>query len=193
MGYAISWIAFKGMTAGRTAELLALSPSGEFEEVPESMFSGVLLDSGWYVVVINEYAHEFVRERALHRVSATAEVVAATIEEHVMFSSAAAWKNGNLIWKVTHASESGPRHLAEHGTLPERYRSVKERLLAAQQLEDEGAREVDYVFDLPLELAEAIVGFKHDKLLDARFETLKPVAAGSGLLSRLFRKTRAPH
>ena len=193
MGYAISWIAFKDKTAAQTAELLALSPTGEYEEMPESMFSGVLLDNEWYVVVINDYAHEFVRERTLQRVSATAEVVAAAIEEHVMFSSAESWKNGNLIWKVTHASESGPRHLEEHGTLPERYLSVKERLLAAQQREDEGAREVDYVFDLPLELAEAIVGFKHDKVLDARFETLKPVGAGSGLLSRLFRKTREPH
>ncbi len=189
MGYAISWIAFKGHTAEQTAELLALSPSGKFEEVPESMFCGVHLDKGWYVVVINEYGHKFVRERSLRRVSGAADVVAVAIEEHVMFSSAEAWKNGNLVWKVRHESESGPRHLEEQGSLPAQYGSVKGRLLAAQQRENEGAHEVDYVFDVPLEISEAIVGFKHDRILDRRFEILRPTTAGGGLLSRLFRES----
>ncbi|HWY22294.1 MAG TPA: hypothetical protein VNX26_13800 [Candidatus Acidoferrum sp.] len=191
MGYAISWIALRGKTDAQAAELVGLAPSGKFEEVPESMFSGVRLDNGWYVVVINEYGHKLVRERSLQRVSAAADVVAAAIEEHVMFSSAEAWKNGKLIWRVTHASGSSRRHLEEHGSLPGEYLAVKERLLAARQREDEGAREVDYVFDVPLELSEAIVGFKHDRILDRRFEILKPIAAtaGGGLLSRLFRES----
>ncbi len=144
----------------------------------------------WYVVVVNEYRHKFVRERALRRLSAEADVVAAAIEEHVMFSSAEAWQKRNLSWRVAHASESGRRHLEEHGSLPGQYLAIKERLLAAQQREDEGAREVDYVFDVPLELAEAIVGFKHDRVLNDRFEVLKPVAnGGRGLLSRLFKES----
>jgi hypothetical protein len=189
MGYAISWIAFRGKTDAQAAELLGLSPSGKFEEVPESMLCGVRLDNGWYVVVINEYGHKLVRERSLQRVSAAADVVASAIEEHVMFSSAEAWKNGKLIWRVTHVSGSSRRHLEERGSLPGQYLAVKERLLAAQQREDEGAREVDYVFDVPLELSEVIVGFKHDRILDRRFEILKPPAAGGGLLSRLFRES----
>lgn len=131
MGYAISWIAFKDKTAAQAGELLALSPSGEFTEVPEHMFSGVRLENGWYVVVIDECGHKFVRERSLQRVSEAVDVVAAAIEEHVMFSSAEAWKNGRRLWKVAHASESGPRHLEERGSLPEQYRALKERLLAA--------------------------------------------------------------
>jgi hypothetical protein len=191
MGYAISWIAFKDKTAAQAGELLALSPSGEFTEVPERMFSGVRFENGWYVVVIDECGHKLVRERSLQRMSAAVDIVAVAIEEHVMFSSAEAWKNGRLFWRVAHASESGRRHLEEYGSFPEQYRALKERLLAAQQREDEGAHEVDYVFDVPLELAEAIVGFKHDRILDGRFECLKPVAAsaGGGLLSRLFRES----
>jgi hypothetical protein len=189
MGYAISWIAFKDKTAAQAAELLGLSPSGELEQEPESMFCGVRLDNGWYVVVINEYGHRFVRERALQGVSAAADVVAATIEEHVMFCSAEEWEGGNLMWKVSHESEKDLRHLEEQGSLPGQYLAVRERLLAAQQRENEGGGEVDYVFDVPLELADAIVGFKHDRILDRRFEVLKPVGAGGGLLSRLFRES----
>lgn len=189
MGYAISWIAFKNKTAAQAAELLGLSPSGKFDEVPESMFCGVLLGNGWYVVVVDEYGHKVMRERSLQRVSAAAEVVAVAIEEHVMSSSAEAWKNGGRIWKISHESESGPRNLEELGSFPEGYPSIKERLLAAQQREDDGAREVDFVFDVPLELSDAIVGFKHDRILDRRFEILKPATAGNGLLSRLFRES----
>ena len=38
MGYAISRIAFRGKTDAQAAELLGLSPSGKFEEVPESAY-----------------------------------------------------------------------------------------------------------------------------------------------------------
>jgi hypothetical protein len=188
MGYAISWIAFQDKTAAQGAELLGLFLSGRLEQEPESMFCGVRLDKGWYVVVINEYGHKLVSDRSLGRLSGSGSVIAATIEEHVMFCSAEEWNGGKLIWKVSHQSEKGPRHLEETGSPPVRYLAVKERLLAAQQREDEGAREVDYVFDVPLELAEAIVGFKHDRLINERFEVLKPVA-GRGLLSRLFRES----
>jgi hypothetical protein len=188
MGYATSWIAFRGKTDAQAAELLGLSPSGKFEEVPESMFSGVRLDNRWYGVVINEYGHKFVRERSLQRVSAAADVVATAIEEHAMFTSAEAWTSGNVIWRVSHPSGSS-RHLEEHGSLPGQYFAVKERLLAAEQREDEGDREPDYVFDVRLELSQAIVGCKHNRVLDSRFEVLKPLAvtAGGGPLSRLFR------
>jgi len=189
MGYAISWIAFEGKTATEVADLLSLSPSGKFDEVPRDMFSGARLDSGWYVVVIDKYAHKFVRARTLERVSTATGVIAATVEEHVMFSSAEAWKSGRLIWKITHEGENGPRNLKERGSLPAEYSPIKTRLLAAQQEEDAGTREVDYFFDMPLDLAEAITGYKHDKALAARFEILKrgTSTVAGGLFSRLFR------
>ena len=210
MGYAISWIAFKDKTAQQVFELLSLSPSGTFAEEPEGMFSGAQLDTGWYLVFINEYGHKFIGKNSLQRVSMDremdremdSEVVAVAVEEHVMFSSAEAWKSGKLIWKVTHEGEGGPlgpRHLEEHGILPKEYQSTKQRLLAAQKQEDQNEPEVDHIFDIPLELAESIVGFKHDKVVNARFEILKleilkpESGPGAGLLSRLFRKEKDRH
>ena len=192
MGYAISWIAFKDKTGPQAAEMLALSCSGEFDEVPEGMFSGTLLDRGWYVVVIDKFGHAFVSDSSLRRLSASGTVVAAVIEEHVMFCSAQEWNGGKVIWKVSHESEKGLRHLEEQGSLPEEYASIKQRLLAEQQREDQGAKEVDYVFEVPLQLAESIAGFKHDKALDAQFEILRPMSSptSGGLLSRLFRNKK---
>src|SRR5260370_41316935 len=136
MGYAISWIAFKHKTAAQVTDLLALAPSGKYEEVPHGMFSGVSLDTGWYLVYINKCEHRIVSARNLQRGSASAEIVAAVIEEHVMFSSAEGWENGSLIWKVSDASESGIDHLEEHGSLPVKYQEIRQRMLAAQKQEE---------------------------------------------------------
>jgi hypothetical protein len=128
-----------------------------------------------------------VSPRNLERVSASAEVVAGMVEEHVMFSSAEAWKNGSLVWKVSHVSESGIDHLEEQGSLPVNYQEIRHRLLAAQKQEDEEELIVDHVFDVPLEIAESIVGYKHDKQFHAQFEILNPIVpAKQGLFSRLF-------
>jgi hypothetical protein len=192
MGCSISWIAFEDRTAQQVAEMLNLSCSGEFDEVPRSLFSGATFATGWYVVVIDEFEHKFVSDRSLRRLSGSGRVIAAATEEHVMVASAEEWNCGSLTWKVAHESEKGPRHLEERGALPEGYLSIKRRLMEEQRREDEGAKEVDYVIEVPLQLAESIVGYKHDKFLNARFEVLKPVAgsASSGLLSRLFSRSR---
>jgi hypothetical protein len=190
MGYSISWIAFEGRTAPQAAEMLNLSCSGEFDEVPRSLFSGASFQTGWYVVVIDRFAHKFVSDGSLRRLSGSGRVIAARTEEHVMFSSAEEWSGGNRAWKVSHESEKGPRHLKEEGVFPEGYASIKQRLLAQQQREDDGAKEVDYVIEVPLQLAESIVGYKHDKALEARFEILKPGSgsSGGGLISRWLRR-----
>lgn len=128
MGYSISWIAFRDKTADEAAQLLALARTGQFEEVPESMFSGVKLDTGWYLIVINEHGHPLTQEKSLQRVSASCEVIVALIEEHVMASSAECWKDGTQRWAVAHEFESGAGDLKEQGALPEVYRGIKDGL-----------------------------------------------------------------
>lgn len=188
MGYAISWIAFKDKTAAKVCELLGLAASGESEEEPSGKFSGTLLGNGWYLGVIDEHAHKFVGERALKRVSESGDVVAATVEEHVMFSSAERWKDENLMWRIVHIGENGPDHLEERGTLPPEYAAIKDRLLAAQATEDAERGDVDFMFEAGLELAKSIVGYKHDEIFEGRFERLEPATAGGGLFSRFFGK-----
>src|SRR5687768_4555147 len=153
MGYSISWIALRNKAPEEAAQLLGLSFTGETEEVPESMFSGMKLGTGWYLVVINRHGHRLVQEKSLKEISASCEVIAASIEEHVMSCAVQCWKNGRLQWAVAHESETGIDHLEERGTLPVIYRPIKDRLLVAQKTADG----VDYVFDVPLELTEAIV------------------------------------
>lgn len=147
------------------------------------MFGGVKLDTGWYLIVINENGQEIVGEKNLRHVSAACDIVAACIEEHVMVSSAEYWSNGVQAWAVSHASDLGATHLDEHGAFPAAYAGIKDGLLAQQKLGD-----ADYVFDIPLKLAEAIVGYKHDEPSRIEFEVLSKATKPSagGFLSRLF-------
>jgi hypothetical protein len=138
MGFAISRVAFKGKSAPEIRELLSLAPTGRFEEVPEGVFSAAALSDGWYVLVINRHAHEFISEETLKQVSSGCDVVAVTVAEHAMFSSAEGWTNGSKLWWLVHSNP-----------------------------------EVDHVFDVPLEPAESITGFKHDKSINVDFEILE--------------------
>lgn len=187
MGYAISWIAFKDKSAAQVQERLSLAPTGRLKEMPEGMFSAASFGS-WYLVFIGRHAHEFVRESMLEKLSADCEVVAAIVEEHVMFSSAECWISGKRVWSATHDAQSGTDHLAETGSLPASFQAIKARLFAEQSKEkaDDPMR-VDHIFDAPLELAESLTGFKHDKANESKFEVLKKKAS-EGFLARLFGK-----
>ena len=124
----------------------------------------------------------------LEKLSADCEVVAATVEEHVMVSSAECWRSGRRLWSVAHDSQSSADHLVESGSPPASFQAIKDRLFAAQSKEkaDDPMR-VDHLFDAPLELAESLTGFKHDKEVEAKFEVLKKKAP-DGFFARLFAK-----
>lgn len=189
MGYAISWIAFRDKTAAEVQECLSLVPTGKFEDMPEGMFSATQLGP-WYLVWIAWHAHEFVGESSLRKLSSSSEVVAATVEEHVMFSSAEYWSGGKRVWSVVHDAEVETEHLIESGSLPASFLPIRERLFAAQKKErNEDEMGVDHIFDAPLELAESLTGFKHDKVIEAQFEVLKKKPSG-GFFAGLFGEKR---
>lgn len=187
MGFAISWLAFEHLEPEKVHNLLALQPTGETSEVAEAMFNGATLPNGWYLVLINETDHAYLQRERLAAFSAGGRVIAVSVEEHVMVCWASEWRNGQEEWTVTHSSEEGPEHLDESGQLPETYAAIRSRSIAEQAAEDANGGNVDYLFNVPLELARSIVGYSHDEATDVVFETLEPRASEKrGLLGRLF-------
>jgi hypothetical protein len=128
--------------------------------------------------------HALISDRILALVSAKTDAVACSIEEHVMVSLACQWSGGAEVWSATHDAQRSIEHLEVTGRLPDFADEVRSQLLA-QQAEETGADvQVDFVFEVPLELARRIVGFKHDEEGDpARFEVLE-TRPGSQLISR---------
>ena len=175
MGYSMSWLAAHG-PAEAIRETLGLRVTGEQLEMPEAPIVGAALGTGWYLVVATSADHALVDDSSLERLSANTDVIACSIEEHVMCSSAALWSGGSRIWSVMHDAQRAIDHLDAAGQLPPFFPEVRDQGLAQQAAEGGAGADVDLVFDVPLETARRITGFRHDAGGEpARFDVLEPV------------------
>jgi hypothetical protein len=58
--------------------------------------------------------------------------------------------------------------------LPAAYASIRERLTAKQKAQGERPR-VDYIFDIPIEVAAAVTGFHYNRGTSAGYPDLEPL------------------
>jgi hypothetical protein len=141
---------------------LGLSPTGQRDEFPaESPIGGASLPGGWYAVVFDRYDHALLADEVLKALSENCELVAAGAEEHVMSSFAEGWRNGERIWSVVHDADEGLGHLEADGSLPDGFEAIRSERLEEQKAAGGDEADVDYVFDVPLDVATRITGFSH--------------------------------
>jgi len=157
MGFKISWIGFHGLGKAEILDLIGAADTGVVEEVPESPLCGAELPGGWYILFANDF--EFVTEDLLARCA----LVACQLHEGVMYSAAYGYERGEQKWMLTHEGDQEITSLDVSGSPPSQFEGIRERL--AKEQEDEGgdASEVDFYFDIPVETAEAVCGYRHDR------------------------------
>ena len=86
-----------------------------------------------------------------------------------MFSSVAFFNTGTLSWRITHDAQEANDHLRVEGQPPASLAHIQ-----AEQLARVGEdREVDFIFDIPVRVAQETVGFRHDGASSAAFEVLR--------------------
>lgn len=206
MGYSLSWLAIKGKSPDTVREALGLRPTGAREEFPESELCAAELPGGWYLVV-SDHTPYVAPDAALPTLSAGCELVTCFVEEHVMASAATGWKDGRKLWSVTHDAQRGHEHFVAEGDLPPDYAAIRDRLLAKQRQEDvekpPSARAAqrksgdfsqmrcDYLFNIPVDLAQALTGYTHDEDIPGQegepFEVLvSTTPAKKSFLKKLF-------
>ena len=196
MGYAISWYAVREANAEQFLQSLGLSPTGETSDFPDSLIATAKLDTGWRVLWYNKYVCPFLRERDLRRISTEYDVLMCRIEEHVMASSAEVWSGDRRKWWLSHQGEVGPKGLDTEGELPNSFAAIQQEMEQLQLAEGGDNAGVDYVFEIPLKVAQSLVGFKHDEdcphLVDKQFVELSRTAPVGGFFRRLFAGWRSP-
>jgi hypothetical protein len=160
MGYSLSWVAVRGKTAEEVLRELGLRATGEREEIPESPIVAAKLNDQLYLVLANNDSR-FAEDEGLRRLSVGCELISCFVEEHVMCSRAAAWKGGEERWSVSHDAQIGIEHLEAKGALPSSYSGIRDRLAAERG--KAGPDAADFLFDVPVELAKAETGFRHDQ------------------------------
>jgi hypothetical protein len=192
MGWSITWCAVPEEKAEQFLNQLGLSPTGETEELPESLISMANLDTGWRLIWYNKYDCPFLRPRDLGTLSSDKDVLMCLVEEHVMASSSEMWSQGKRKWWLSHEGENGPKGLATDGDLPESFPAIRSEMEQAQLDAGGDQAGVDYIFEIPLKLAESLVGFKHDEddkhVIDGHYVVLSRTEPAGGLLRRLFGK-----
>lgn len=175
MGYSLSWIAVKGKPAQAVRDELSFRRTDKREEIPESELAAVEMPSGWYLIVSN-HTEQVVSDAAMRRLASSGcELVTCFVEEHVMISRATGWKDGQLQWSVTHDGQKGLLHLDVQGEPPAEFAAIRDRTFAEQSA---GDRDCDYLFDIPVETARSMTGYRHDEdipgLSGEVFEVLAP-------------------
>ena len=98
-----------------------------------------------------------------------------------MYSASVGWSDGRKMWSVVHDSEKAAGHLAVDGSVPAEFSQIRATQEAKQRTEDEADAGVDCIFDVPIDLAKALTGFRHDESVagsdPAPFEVLVHVLA----------------
>jgi len=166
MGASLSWFAVRGKTPEAVLRDFGLKNIGK--EYCKTPFCGGALPSGWFLVIHGR--HEFANDEA-RSLSSGCEVIACFVEEHVMVSRAAGWKDGKQIWSVTHDAQEGDGHLDVEGEPPAAFAAIRDRL-SKQQEEDGGA---DFIFNIPVDLAKVVTGHCHEERPEITFDNfVKP-------------------
>jgi len=160
MGFSISWVAVQGMSKAQALELLGFKDTGIPDETNASDFSGAELPDGWYLVFSNDYA--FLDRDRLEAISAGCRIMACNVEEHVMASGAYFFESGREVWTIEHESEQGIFHLDSSGAMPPHFDRIRERLFQQQNNRGGEGSNVDYIFDVPVEVAREVCSFRHD-------------------------------
>lgn len=185
MGFSVSWLAVPEAEKNNALKALGLAESNERQAVPESEFVGAVLATGWYLVWFDDASPAALKPESLRALSARTELLACQIEEHSMCSTAAHWVNGIERWFVAHDAEDGLTNLEVTGSPPAALESIRIKHLQLQ----EGASNVDHVFDIPLALAETLVGFRHDASYDDADGEIFTVLVPSGTASKKIAST----
>jgi hypothetical protein len=159
MGFSLVWFAVQGIGKDDFLERAGFEDTGEVDEYFEEEHSGGELEGGWYVVVSNDM--NLLDPAKLPKWSAGGRLVACVVHEGSMNSLAMEWADGRQVWSVFHDGGDGGDQLDVEGALPEAFEELKRE---AMTLKSDGGEGVDFVFDIPLDLAAELTGFRHDEM-----------------------------
>jgi len=114
--------------------------------------------------------HRIVHPSVLKQLSLGCEVLGFQAIESIMASAAFLYRNGKRVWNVAHEPDSSVEHLAIDGDMPAEFGSIRAARFAQQKLDD---ADQDFVFEVPVDLAAQIAGYRYDENSAITFRKLR--------------------
>jgi hypothetical protein len=164
MGFKISWYAVQGRTKTAALAIAGLTDTGVHEEVPEASYSAAEFPRGWVIVWSEDF--DFASAEHLALLSVHEVILSCQIHEGIMYSAARLHENGKEIWSVSHSSWEGRDNLEISGTPPTQLAGIRDEQFEKRREQESVAASgmsVDYVWNIPVMLAESICGHRHDR------------------------------
>ena len=162
MGFSISWLGFRDYGIKEAAALFGreIGDSSEDFDAPINAYAS---EKDWAIIILQPCSFPNPPYQYLAAISEGREVIIAHVEEHLMFARAELWRDGKNIWKVWHSGDKDIRDLHAMGDLPASFEALKQQSFSKQDGEDSKPAAFDFVFDLPLDLAAELTGFRHNE------------------------------
>ena len=170
MGFKIAWFACSDRSLDSMVDALGMRRTGERDDCPDAEFCALAMPSG-IALIVNSFGGdaEFLFGDVGEPILAKGELLACYINETTMMSQIASYRDGAVVWSVTHDAERGLDNLVVNGVPPEPFEDIRDRLRGRQA---EPGNEADHLFELAEDLGEALTGFHHAKDAVADFEVL---------------------
>src|ERR1700712_2513358 len=130
MGLSVSWIGIRGLSREDILERLEVVDTGRLVDGDSADLALAELKTGWTVIRCQDF--DFPTPKLLAKLSQGAEVIAAQMEEHVMFSAGRGFRDGRQVWSVVHNPERGLSSLVVDGEPPAALAAISERLRKKQ-------------------------------------------------------------
>ncbi|MEQ1783693.1 MAG: hypothetical protein ABMA14_20240 [Hyphomonadaceae bacterium] len=162
MTFSLAWFAAQGIAREDFLEHAGFDDTGEVDEYFEEEHSVGELPGGWVIIVTSDVG--LLAPAKLAQWSVGGRLVAAVVHEGSMNSLATEWVNGKQIWSLAHDGSEGGESLEVEGELPDVFEELKQEADAAQAESEKEGGGVDFVFDIPLDVAAEITGFRHDEM-----------------------------
>ncbi|QMW24100.1 hypothetical protein [Sandaracinobacteroides saxicola] len=159
MGFKIGWLALRDVSVDEGLDLVGMRDTGVTSEIVEDGYGLTALSNGWVVVWFNEFGAIDAAE--VSKICSSHEGLWVNLHEGVMYSEVGYVENGVVHWFVAHDCAQGYFHLDCQGS-PPYYAEIVSKLRSEQDADGGENSDVDYAFDVPVELAFAMTGFRHD-------------------------------
>ena len=172
MGLNLCWIAVQTGQKAAVFDGLGFEEIGEVGDEIGVDYSCAELPGGWLVLVATN--RSFDMGQALAKSSTGGFALGCEMSETVMVSEARALEGGSLLWSVVHDPDRDDHDVTVQGAPPPQFDEIRQRLQAEQATP--GNETVDYLFDLPVELAVSVCGYRAGQTCGLKWSVLQKKA-----------------
>jgi hypothetical protein len=109
--------------------------------------------------------------------SKSCPILGCFISEATMWSLAARFENGGVLWSVSHTGENATDDLQVVGSPPAQWAAIVDAI--SGEASEDTEQTVDYFFDGPARLFKSVTGFQYDEVQDFGFCELESLPAKS--------------